>query len=162
MRHAWPVALSIARPCLGMQDAGSNPPAIHMNNRTDALIRDRVDAFVNDISDLIHRAALEAVEEVLSGASSRASTAKRAAKRPAVSSKKAKARRGRPRKTEAADPAAVLKLVGAATDGARVEVMAKELGVTSAAVKPAVAELLAAKKVRRVGKARGTKYFAKY
>ena len=132
-----------------------------MINNTDALIRARVDVFVNDISELVHQAALAAIEEVLAGTTPGASVPKRATRKPAAVGKKAKGRRrGRPRQTEAADSAAVLRLVGAAKDGARVEVMAKELGVTSAAVKPAVAELLAAKKVRRIGKARGTKYFA--
>ena len=132
-----------------------------MKNNTDTLIRASVDAFVNDITELVHQAALTAVEEVLTGTAPKASTAKRPTRKPATAGKKSTGRRGRPRKTPAADSAAVLKLVAAAKDGARVEIMAKELGVSSAAVKPAVAELLAAKKVRRVGKARGTKYFAK-
>ena len=66
-----------------------------MNKNTDVLIRTRVDAFVNDTSELVHQAALEAVEEVLSGTSSRASTTKRSAREPAATGKKAKARRGR-------------------------------------------------------------------
>ena len=133
----------------------------HVKNNIGALIRAQVDAFVNDISRLVREAALAAVEEVLTRATSPTSGPKRATREPAAAGKKPKGRRGRPRKTEVADSAAVLRLVGAAEGGARVEVMVKELGMPSAFMKPAVAELVAAKKVHRVGKARGTKYFSR-
>ena len=126
---------------------------------TDSAIRARVDDFVNELSDLIRQAALEAVEESLMGRarparSSSAGTATRAS----AGGRKKRGRRGG-RSKAGADPQKILSFVAKSPEGARVEEMARELGLSSESIKPTVAALLAAKQVRREGKARGTRYF---
>ncbi len=116
---------------------------------TDAAIRARVDAFVEDLTGLIREAALEAVQEALvrDGSISRASIA-------SAAGPKRRKKAGR-RSRRAVDTDTVLEAIRAHA-GERTEVIAKSLGTDSKALKPAIDELVAAGRVSRRGKARGT------
>ena len=113
---------------------------------TDAAIRARVEAFVDELTDLIREAALDAVQEALVRDGAAAPARKLAGPRR----KKA----GR-RRRAAVDTAKVLAAIQAHA-GQRTEVIAKSMGTDSKALKPAIDELVAGGQVTRKGKARGT------
>lgn len=116
---------------------------------TDAAIRARVDAFVEDLTGLIREAALEAVQEALvrDGSLPRAAATR-------VAGPKRRKKAGR-RSRRAVDTATVLEAIRA-HQGERTEVIAKSMGTDSKALKPAIDELVADGRVSRRGKARGT------
>ena len=132
----------------------------------DKAIRAHVEAFVAELSVLVHQAALETVQDALAGA---------APPRQAAASKKP----GRPRKT--AKPAARKKGKGGRrvrrssgdlqqmsdsllahvrrNPGQGIEQISREIGIASADLKHPVTLLLEAKSLRKEGQRRGTKYF---
>jgi hypothetical protein len=154
-------------------------------------IKARVEAFVNDLSDLIRQSALEAVGEALKkgGAPAPAAPAARRPGRPAkvveapVVAKPA-AKVGRPAKaasTSAASAAAAAKrragekrspvLLAQVTDqvgnhiksnpGQGVEQIAKALSTTTKELTLPIRKLLGDKKITSKGQKRATRYFPK-
>ena len=143
-----------------------------MKQTNDAL-RARVDEFVADLAELIRDSALEAVREALGddsgGGAGRASTA-RGGKRRTTKKRATKKRTSKKRTTKRRAKAASRpdpKLAGKVLDALKaepnqgVEQLSKVLGVASQKLKGTVAQLLDDGKVRRKGKARGTKYSVK-
>lgn len=118
------------------------------SRNTQAEIRARVDAFVDDLTDLIHQAALESVSEVLAGQGFSAPA------RPAAQGPRRKKKVSR-RAGRAVDTATVLDAIRS-MPGSRTELIAKSLGTNSMALKPAIDALVADGMVTRRGKARGT------
>jgi hypothetical protein len=154
-------------------------------------IKARVDAFVNDLSDLIRQSALEAVGDALrkGGAAAPAAPAARRPGRPAkvveapVAAKPA-AKVGRPAKaagSSAASAAAAAKrragekrspvLLAQVTDqvgnhiksnpGQGVEQIAKALSTTTKELTLPIRKLLGDKKITSKGQKRATRYFPK-
>jgi len=134
----------------------------------EAALRTRVDALVQELSQLIRAEALALVRQALGGGMLPAApVARRKPGRPA-GSRNAKsvaggAKRGRP----AAVPSAQLESAMASVlgfvrqnPGQGLEGIGRGLKRDTASLKPAVAKLLAAKQLKTKGKARGTKYFA--
>lgn len=133
-----------------------------MNSKQiEAQIQERVEAFVADLSGLIHEAALTAVQEAIAGAGvAGASTRKRTTKKRS-SKKRTSKKRGR---RAAAPTAASLDKIHAwvkANKGSSVGAIASGVGLAGPATKKAVAALLEAGRLRKTGQRRGTKYFAK-
>ena len=150
-------------------------------------IKLRVDAFVNDLSELIRQSALEAVSDALKkGGVAAAPPAARRPGRPAkvveapVAAKPA-AKPGRPAKASAASSAAAAKrragekrspvLLAQVTDqvgnhikanpGQGVEQIAKALSTTTKELTLPIRKLLGDKKITSKGQKRATRYFPK-
>ena len=136
-------------------------------------LQPRIDAFIQEISDLVRRAALSSVREALQGDGS--APARRGPGRPRKVVKKATTRKaraakagapakrtGRPgrRSPQEVDAAAqqILEHVRA-NPGQRSEEIKTALGLRPEDFKLPVFKLLADGKVRTEGKRRGTKYF---
>ncbi|MBI1944676.1 MAG: hypothetical protein HYS27_03210 [Deltaproteobacteria bacterium] len=112
-----------------------------MNEQVKRQLQARVESFAADITAVLQAAVADAVSSALG--------AKRAkATQPA-------ARPGAGRST--VDAAALLREI-ARKPGLRVEEIAKNLGVPSKSLKAPVASLVKAKKLKKSGAARGTKY----
>lgn len=132
-------------------------------NEIDSQIRQRVDAFADELADLVRRSALEAFEAALGG------SVRPAGLRPGPSlgppprrKKKASRKAGGARRASAGaakDPAELLAFIKT-NPGLRLEEISGLLGTASASLRPAIVKLLGAGEIRAEGKARGTRYSA--
>ena len=141
-----------------------------MNTLLDTDIRARVDAFVADLSVLIHQAALGAVQEALGGAPA---PARRGPGRPRKAAtngrrkapgRKAKATKagGRLRRSaEDLDALAGTVLSHIRSNpGQRLEEIGVAMGSPTSELKRPISKLMEAGSLRTEGQRRGTKYFA--
>ena len=143
-------------------------------------IRTRVDAFVNELSDLVRQAALQAVADALKKGETGAAPARKAgrpAKAPAPvethEEKKTSRSRGRPaaakgakrRAGEKRSPAVLAHVTeqvynhNKGNAGQGVEQIAKALGTTTKELTLPIRKLLGEKKVTSKGQKRATRYF---
>ena len=148
--------------------------ASDMPQTINPILRDRIDAFVDDLSDLIRQAALESVQEALGGV---VAPARRGPGRPpktagrmpgpkpsAFTPKKAPKKKAGARIRRSADD--LDEMAGLILDyvkgspGNGVEAISKALRVPSKELKRPVQMLIADKKLRTEGNRRGTTYFA--
>lgn len=126
-----------------------------------ANIRERVDSFVADLTQMIREAALEAVQQALGAGAPAARRAgapgrKQAAKRgPAGGGRKPS---GSAPKGNSAQVAEKLLAEIRRQPGQRLEEIARSLKTTTANLRPALDLLLGEGRVRTEGKARGTNY----
>jgi hypothetical protein len=126
-------------------------------------IEARVASFVADLDALVRKAALEAVQSALGGATTPrvTSPSKKTSAAPAA---KASAPRAA-KKGGKRDPEALAKLVETVKahigqhPGEGVETISKHLGVSSKEITLPIAKLLADKAITRKGQRRGTRYF---
>ena len=131
-------------------------------------IRARVEAFTADLTALIHKAALDAVNEVLGGTGASAPSRRNKPGRPSGSSAKAaKTSRAQGRRPgEKRDPtvlaAVVEKLYGyiKANPGKRIEPIGAALGIATKELALPVKKLMAAKRITSKGQKRATTYSA--
>ena len=143
-------------------------------------IRNRVDAFVNELSDLVRAAALQAVADALKKGETGPAPARKAG-RPAKAAapvetheeKKTTRTRGRPaaakgakrRAGEKRTPAVLAQVTEQVFNhiktnaGQGVEQIAKALGTTTKELTLPIRKLLAEKKVTSKGQKRATRYF---
>jgi hypothetical protein len=136
-------------------------------NNLDSEIQARIRSFLDELSHLVKRQALEAVHEALGGA---AGPARRGPGRPRkVSMRPGRkprmiAKRGKRVRRSPADLAklqATVLAVVKSKQGQRLEEIGKALKTDTSVLKRPVALLLASKKLKTTGKRRGTKYFIK-
>ena len=135
----------------------------HINQQIEARVRE----FTEDLTGLIREAAMEAVEEALSGASTtgaRRSSTRRTTKKAASRRKAAPARRKggrRVRRSEDQIKALGEKVMGYISDnpGQRLEEIGQAMKIATAELKRPIANLLDEKALRTTGQKRGTKYF---
>lgn len=131
-------------------------------NDIESQIRARVDSFVDDLSDLIRSAALEAVNEALGQQAVAAARARKPAGRVAKPAARAAKPGGKRVRRSAADLEKLGNAVLAAVKqkpGQRMEHLSKALGVTSKDLKRPIDLLVAAKQLRTEGQRRGTQYY---
>jgi len=142
-------------------------------NDTDQELARRVDAFVQDLSDLIRQAALEAVQEALGGdlpapprvgrkQARRKRTRRKQATRRAAATPAAGGRRKRIRRS-AEDLSRMAEQVLAhvrANPGERLELIGAALEESTKDLRRPVQQLLADGELRTEGQRRGTTYFA--
>jgi hypothetical protein len=137
------------------------------NSHLDSEIQSRIQSFLDELSALVKRQALEAVHEALGGTSS---PARRGPGRPRkVSMRPGRkprmiAKRGKRVRRSSADLAKLQATVLAAVkskQGQRLEEIGRALKTDTAVLKRPVAILLASKKLKTTGARRGTKYFIK-
>ncbi len=144
-----------------------NPPMA--NPSLDQEIQSRISAFLDELSGLVKRQALEAVHEALG----QSAPARRGPGRP----RKVTVRRGRRPKAMAKrairgkrirrSPEDLAKLQTSvmaqvrSKQGQRLEEIGRALKTDTAVLKRPVAMLLAAKKLKTTGAKRGTKYFVR-
>jgi len=140
------------------------------NTTLDSEIRSRIDAFVNDLSNLVKTTAVASVAEALGGAS----TAPRRGRRPGrrgpgrprgstTRAASANGRRGKRAKRSSGDVDATAAKVLAhvrANPGQNVGEIRAALGASSKELQLPVQKLVAAKSLRTEGQRRGTRYFA--
>lgn len=130
----------------------------------DREIRARIEGFVSTLSALVKAAAVESVQQALSGGSSparqpaRARGTTRAAVKRTAGARPAK--RGKRSSEEVDSTAAVVLAYVRVHPGERLEEIGRGLKVGTKELKLPVAKLLSAKKLRTTGQKRGTKYFA--
>jgi len=141
-----------------------------MPNTLDSEIRSRIDAFVNDLSNLVKITALESVEDALGGQAAPARRGRppgrRGPGRPRGSVSRAPSangRRGKRAKRSSGDVDATAAKVLAhvrANPGQNVGEIRAALGASSKELQLPVQKLIAAKSLRTTGQRRGTRYFA--
>lgn len=145
------------------------------NTQIDQQIRDHINAFVEQLSTLVRKAAVEAVRTALTGNAPAAAQIRRgpgrppktatapAAARPAAAPAK-KAAKGKRAKASPADLAAagakVLEYL-AKNPSQSLEQIGKGLNTPTANLKLPIKQLLVDKKLKTTGQRRGTKYSAK-
>jgi DNA-binding NtrC family response regulator len=141
-------------------------------------LRSRVDHFVNELSALIRRQALQAVEEVLKKGEGGAAHARKAG-RPAKAAPEAEVKQAKARGGAKAKPAAAAKRRAGekrtpqqlaqiteqvfnyikSNGGQGVEQIAKALGTSTKELTLPIRKLLADKKIGSKGQKRATRYF---
>jgi hypothetical protein len=138
-------------------------------NDIDSAIRARVDAFVNDLGNLVRAAAVQAVRGALgdgSAAPRRRGRPRKAAPvlggiaRRAAPIAGRRGRRGRRSPEAVGETADVVRAHVRAHPGQRLEEMGRELGVPTSDLKLPISKLLAGGELRTEGQKRGTRYFA--
>jgi len=140
-------------------------------NRLDQEIQSRIESFLAELSGLVKRSALEAVQGALAtgGGSVRrgpgrprgSTNARRGPGRPP---KAASAKGGRRIRRSAEDLAKIGAQVFAqvrSKQGQRLEEIGRALKTDTGVLKKPIADLLKAKKLKTKGAKRGTKYFTK-
>jgi len=139
------------------------------NKNIEVDLRERVDAFVSDIAELIRRSALEIVRQALGGTSPQAPARRTAARRGATPRSAPPARRPGPRSKTGRirrSPEELEELGGTflehvrAHPGQRLEQISATLGVSTKDLKRPVQQLSDQKAIRTEGQKRGTRYFA--
>ena len=136
-----------------------------MAKQLDQDLRNRVEAFVTDIAELVRESALATVYEALgNGAAPARVTTRPAPKatRKATARKKAARKSGgrirrSPEQLEALGEAFLAHVK--ANPGQRIEEIAVRLGEPTSVLKRPVSLLIAAKRLRTEGQKRGTRYF---
>lgn len=126
-------------------------------NDVDRQIRDRVEAFVSELTDLIRQAALESVSEVLGGQAPAAPGRRRGGRPPRPRSR----RRGGKRSPEEIEGTtrSVLDYVRQ-NPGHGVEQMAVDLGTSTKELTLPIKKLLGNGSLLTEGQKRATKYYA--
>ncbi len=141
-----------------------------VTNNLDSEIQSRISAFLDELSGLVKRQALEAVHEALGGAagparrgpgrprkvSMRPGRAPRAMAKPGVRGKRI---RRSPEDLAKLQTSVLAQIRSKA--GQRLEEIGRALKTDTAVLKRPVAMLLAAKKLKTTGAKRGTKYFVR-
>ena len=138
------------------------------NSTLDSEIYSRISAFLDELSALLKRQALEAVHEAFGGAAVPArrgpgrprKVAVRPGRRPRMIAKRGGKRVRRSLEDLAKLQANVLATVKA-KQGQRLEEIGRAMKTDTAMLKRPVAMLVAAKKLKTKGQKRGTKYFSK-
>lgn len=143
------------------------------NNDIQRQIQARVDDFVTDLTGLIHKAALGAVQDAVADAGlggsaprrGRSTKKKRAAKKRTTKARSTKKRasKKRGRRGSGPSPATLKKVAGyvKSNPGLSVSEIAKGASSQLPATKKAVAHLLEQGLLTKKGQKRGTRYFAK-
>jgi hypothetical protein len=133
--------------------------ALMKQSPLDREIRNRIDAFIHDVTSLVRSSALDAVMQALgprAPAAASSAPAAPASKPPA----KARGRRGKRSSDEVNAAAATLFDYISAHPGERLEQIGAGMGVATKELKLPVQKLFEAKAIRTEGQRRGTKYFA--
>lgn len=111
-----------------------------MNSKTQQQLQSRIEEFAQDITAILQRAVSEAMKDAVPRGRGKAVAAK-------------KTRRA----GKAVSPEALLKEVAREADR-RMEQIADALGTSSKVLLPTMKKLIAEKKIKPTGQARGTKY----
>jgi hypothetical protein len=128
----------------------------------DTEIRSKIDAFLEELSALVKKTALDSVHAALGNG---AAPARRRLRRPGMKVRvgrpaKSATSRGGTRSTE--EVGAMAERIAAfvrSNPGARLETIAAGLGTPSKVLKLPVIKLLGTKTLRKTGEKRGTQYF---
>jgi hypothetical protein len=138
------------------------------NPSLDSEIQSRIQSFLDELSQLVKRQALEAVHLALGGSAAPArrgpgrprKVSMRPGRKPRMIAKRGGKRVRRSPEDLAKLQATVLAAVKA-KQGQRLEEIGKALKTDTSGLKRPVALLVASKKLKTTGKKRGTKYFVR-
>lgn len=119
-------------------------------------IRDRIEAFVQELGELVRRAALESVSSALGGGLSGPPRARTG--RPPAAAAGARSGKRTPEELEALTESVLSHIQG--HPGLGVEQIAAELGITSRDLVLPIRKLVASGKLTTEGQKRATKYYA--
>ncbi len=137
------------------------------NPHLDTEIQSRISSFLDELSGLVKRQALEAVHEALGETAGPARRGpgrpRKVSMRPGRAPRAMAKRGGRVRRSpeDLAKIQANLLAAVKSKQGQRLEEIGKALKTDTAILKRPIAMLLASKKLKTQGKRRGTKYFIK-
>jgi hypothetical protein len=140
------------------------------NHSLDQDIQSRISSFLDELSTLVKRQALEAVHEALGGVAGPAlrgpgrprKVTVRPGRRPRAMAKRAvRGKRIRRSPEDLAKLQATILAAVRGKQGQRLEEIGRALKTETGVLKRPMALLLAAKKVKTTGAKRGTKYFSK-
>jgi hypothetical protein len=139
------------------------------NQTLDTEIQSRISAFLDELSGLVKRQALEAVHEALSGADAprrgpgrpRKVTVRRGRRPRAMAKRGVNGGRVRRSPEDLAKIQAQVMSAVRSKQGQRLEEIGRALKTDTGVLKRPVALLLAAKKLKTTGAKRGTKYFVR-
>jgi hypothetical protein len=134
----------------------------------DAQIRQRIDAFLKEIGDLVRQSALQAVQDALSvgGSGMRRGPQASSAPAPQAASQRQGKRTGKKRGRRAggggggggsASPEQILNFL-AQNPNARMEKISSAFNADSARLRPVLQTLMDEGRVRKTGERRGTSY----
>ena len=134
-------------------------------NTAEVEIQDRVSVFVDELSELIRKAALEAVEEALGGSGAMATPGRRKSGAPTrrkTTARKSPAKKGKRIRRSPEDLEARAEAILAyvkAHPGERLEEISAGMRTGSKELKRPIQILLGARKLKKTGEKRGTQYF---
>jgi len=123
----------------------------------DTKIQARIESFAHELSELVKQAAVESVQEALNGSGPTRRGRKPRAKAVA---KRGSSRSSRRSSEQVADLGKTILAHVKSNQGHRLEEISAALKTPSKELKRPVALLLEAKKLKKRGQKRGTKYFA--
>ncbi|MBN2194533.1 MAG: DNA-binding protein [Polyangiaceae bacterium] len=126
-------------------------------NGLNSQIRDRIEAFVGELTDLIRRTALDSVTEALGGVTASAPVRARSAKVSAIGAPRE--RGGKRTPDEIASTTRMVEGFIAQHPGQGVEQIAKALNVPTKELTLPIKKLIATKVLLTEGQKRATKYF---
>jgi hypothetical protein len=140
------------------------------NPHLDTEIQSRISSFLDELSQLVKRQALEAVHEALGGAAAPArrgpgrprKVTVRPGRRPRAMAKRAvKGNRVRRSPEDLANLQSSILAAVKAKPGQRLEEVGRAMKTDTGVLKRPVAMLVAGKKLKTKGQKRGTRYFSK-
>jgi hypothetical protein len=134
------------------------------NSDVNREIRDRIQAFVNELSELVRQATLESVQDALQGRMGSANVAVRGVGRPAASGRGAAMRvkkggKRTPEELEALTARLLRHIQG--NPGQRMEQLAVALNLPSKELTLPIKKLLQENRLRTKGQKRATAYYAR-
>ena len=143
--------------------AFSNQIAPMPKSTIDQEIRARIEAFTQELAELVKQAAVDSVQSALTDGSpttrGRVSAARRTPRRAKKATRRTTSRSGRRSTAQVEAMGAEILSHIRSNPGHRLEEIGAALGVSTKDLKRPVANLLEERKVKTTGKARGTKYF---
>jgi hypothetical protein len=131
------------------------------NHHLDSEIHSRITSFLDELSAMVKRQALEAVHEVLGGGVRRGPGRPRKVSMRPGRKPRAMGKRVRRSPEDLAKLQATVLAALRAKQGQRLEEIGRALKTDTAVLKRPVAMLVEAKKLKTQGKKRGTKYFVR-
>ena len=138
-------------------------------NNLDSEIQSRIQSFLDELSGLVKKQALEAVHEALGGGGGtrrgpgrpRKVTVRRGRRPKAMAKRGVRGRRVRRSPEDLAKLQTSVMSAVRSKQGQRLEEIGRALKTDTGILKRPIAMLLAAKKLKTTGAKRGTKYFVK-
>lgn len=127
----------------------------------DDQIKERIEDFTTELSELVRQAALTSIHEALGGQLAATAVKPRSAKANARKVTKKTGKGGRIRRSPADLEKLSNKVIGyvGKNPGSRLEHISAGIGLESSELKKPVAELLANKQLKKEGQKRGTTYW---
>lgn len=129
----------------------------------DKRIRESIESFVDELSTMVRRAAVEAVQEALAvpAGPARRGAARSGRAGPTSARARNAARRAKRSPNALAEVEAALLEEITVSPGRRIEAIGKSLGIPTKELNLPIKKLLATKKIKKKGEKRATEYYVR-